>query len=99
MDEITLINLLNTICEKNGQLTWKLNCRYQEESDTSVMQVQLMHGYRGPSAGTITFLLETGKIIEGNHQGMVEFRKSTHLVDALLDILYYENNKLLTSLN
>lgn len=93
MDEITLINLLNKICEKNRKLTWKLNCKYHDGINTSIMQISLLKLPSNKQTGTISFRMETGKIIRGNHKGLVPFGQSTSLIDALLDILYYESTK------
>lgn len=93
MDEITLINLLNKICEKNGKLTWKLNCKYHDGINTSVMQISLIKVPSNKQTGTISFRMETGKVINGRHRGLVPFRRSTNLIDALLDILHYESTK------
>ena len=94
MDEITLINLLNKICEKNANLTWKLNCKYHDGVDTAIMQVTLFHSRSKRQVAQITFCLNTGKIMYGKHQSMVAFRRSTHLIDALLEILHYESYRI-----
>lgn len=93
MDEITLINLLNKICEKNGKLTWKLNCKYHDGINTSIMQICLLKSPSNQQTGTISFRMETGKVINGRHKGLVPFKRSSNLIDALLDILYYESSK------
>jgi len=95
MDEITLINILNKICEKNQSLTWKLNCKYHDGLKTSVMQINLITA-RDNSTCHISFHMDTGKIITGRHTGLVPFKRSGHLLDALLEILYYESSKALS---
>lgn len=99
MDEITLVNLLNKICEKNRELTWKLRCKYHDGIDTSIMQIQLLRGEAQVETSSITFRMETGQVIYGKHFGLVPFRKTMNLVDALLDILIYERNKRTLSSN
>ena len=89
MDEITLINLLNKICEKNSRLDWKLNCKYPDE-DACIMQLSLFERNENQRKGEITFKMDTGQVIQGKHSGLVAFHPSTTLVDALLEILHYE---------
>lgn len=89
MDEITLINLLNKICEKNTRLDWKLNCNYSDE-EICIMQLSLFERSQNRRKGEITFKLDTGQVITGKHSGLVAFGNSTSLVDALLEILHYE---------
>lgn len=93
MDEHTLINLLNKICEKNRTLTWKLNCKYHDGINTSIMQISLLKLPSNKQTGMISFRMETGKVIHATHKGLVPLQQSIHLVDALLDILYYESNQ------
>lgn len=99
MDEITLVNLLNEICEENHDLTWKLNCKYHDGIDTSIMQIHFLKTATNAETSRITFRMETGQVIYGKHSGLVPFRKATNLIDALLDILLYEKNKVSTSPN
>lgn len=99
MDEITLINLLNKICEKNPSLNWKLNCKYSEQQDVSLMDISLYEPLERKKKGFITFNMETGKIIEGRYTGVVPFSEKYLLVDALLDILHYESNRLVHTPN
>lgn len=93
MDEITLVNLLNKICGKNTDLTWKLNCKYYQEWDASIMQIHFLRSDTLLETSKITFRMETGQVIEGRHRGLMAFAKSTPLVDVLLDILIYESSK------
>ncbi|MBV6647822.1 MAG: hypothetical protein KI790_20350 [Cyclobacteriaceae bacterium] len=95
MDEITLINLLNKICEKNRRLSWKLNCKYHNGIDAAIMEIGLYEPKAKKKTGFITFRMETGQIIRGKHQGMSPFGRSANLVDALLEILYYESSRAL----
>lgn len=99
MDEITLVNLLNKICEKNSSLSWQINCKYTDGMDHSIMEVGLFDPDVNRKAGFITFQMETGKVIRGKHKGMVPFSNKTNLVDALLEILHYESNKYQEALN
>ncbi len=89
MNEITLINLLNKICEQNTRLNWKLNCKYPDE-EVCIMQLSLFERTQNLRKGEITFKLDTGQVITGKHSGLVAFSQSTSLVDALLEILHYE---------
>lgn len=98
MDEITLINLLNKICDKSGHLTWKLRCNYLDET-SPVMQVWLYGTQDHRTVSTIVFRMETGMVISGQHRGVVAFRHSTNLIDALLEILFFENSRSAVSLN
>lgn len=91
MDEVTLVNLLNKICEKNEDLTWKLNCKYSDGMGTSVMQLSLIQKATKKETATITFCMETGKISYGKYNGLIAFQPSTRLLDVLLDILHYES--------
>ncbi len=99
MDEITLINLLNKICDINPELSWQLNCKYHDGMQNSVMEVALFHPGEKNKAGLISFKMESGSIIRGNYRGMVPFNRKTCLTDALLEILHYEQSKLVSSLN
>lgn len=94
MDEITLVNLLNKICEKNHELTWKLNCKYHDELHTSVMQIHFLQSNNLAETTKITFKMETGQVIEGKHRGFLGFKQPTMLIDALLDILIYEVSRI-----
>lgn len=99
MDEITLVNLLNKICEKNSHLNWKLNCKYNDEEDRSIMQISLYNSRDDHKAGTVTFSMDTGTVIDGKYESLMPFNKQVQLVDALLDILNYENSKMMASVN
>ncbi len=99
MDEITLVNLLNKICEKNSYLNWKLNCKYNDGQDHSIMQISLFNSRDNHKAGSVTFSMDTGSVIEGKYESLMPFQPKVQLVDALLDILNYENSKVLTSVN
>jgi len=99
MDEITLVNLLNKICEKNQELTWKLKCKYSDGQSNSIMQVNLIQVNTHSEMSTITFKMETGQIIAGRHRGLLAFKKASHLVDALLDIMIFEGSKMNISEN
>ncbi|WP_421873674.1 hypothetical protein [Marinoscillum sp.] len=99
MDEITLVNLLNKICETNDDLTWKLNCQYDDGQNNSIMQVSFVRLSNKAEVSCISFQMETGKILQGRHLGMVTFHKSMLLTDVLLDILIYETSKLSISQN
>jgi len=99
MDEITLVNLLNKICEKNPHLTWNLTCRYNEELNQAIMETKLMDKESETSRGSIVFAMDTGNIIRGKYLGLFSFQPSTAMVDALLEILHYENCKKQLSLN
>ena len=99
MDEITLINLLNKICEVNATLSWQLTCKYQGESQNAIMEVGLFDPTNDNKIGFISFQMETGTIIEGRYKGMVPFERSNGLTDTLLDIYHYERSKSVNSLN
>lgn len=99
MDEITLVNLLNKICEANDDLTWKLNCQYDDGQNNSIMQVKFIRLSNNAEISCLSFRMETGQILQGRHSGMVNFQKSMLLTDALLDILIYESSKLQISQN
>lgn len=99
MDEITLVNLLNKICDANHDLSWKLNCQYDDGQNNSIMQIKFVRLSKKATISSITFQMETGKIIQGRYSGMVNFQKSMLLTDALLDILIYESSKLPISQN
>ncbi|HCX23478.1 MAG: hypothetical protein CMB80_13280 [Flammeovirgaceae bacterium] len=99
MDEITLVNLLNKICEANDDLTWKLNCQYDDGQNNSIMQVKFIRLSSKAEISCISFQMETGLIYQGRHSGMVNFQKAMLLTDVLLDILIYESSKLPISQN
>lgn len=99
MDEITLVNLLNKICDKNDDLTWKLNCQYEDGANHSIMKINLIRISSKAEISEITFQMETGQIITGQHLGLIPFKRSSQLVDALLDILIFESGKLAISPN
>jgi len=93
MDEITLVNLLNKICEKNRELTWRLKCKYHDGINPAVMQLCLLQTHSKAELSEITFSMETGQVIAGRHRGLIAFRRATNLIDALLDILIFEGSK------
>ena len=99
MDEITLVNLLNKICEKNPQLTWHLKCRHHEELDQAVMETKLMARDSEECRGFIMFAMESGSVIQGGYLGIFCFQSTTNMIDALLEILHYEHSKQQLSLN
>lgn len=99
MDEITLVNLLNKICEANDDLTWKLNCHYDDGLNNSIMQIKFFRLSKKSEISCISFQMETGKILQGRYTGMVRFEKSMLLTDVLLDILIYESSRLPISQN
>ncbi|MEP0365353.1 MAG: hypothetical protein ABJN36_07720 [Cyclobacteriaceae bacterium] len=99
MDEITLVNLLNKICEHTGSLDWKLNCNYHEETDASVMQVVLFDRSSHKAHGQLTFMMETASVIAGKYKSLMPFNKRANVVDALLDILHYESTTRIPSYN
>jgi hypothetical protein len=99
MDEITLINLLNKICEKNNLLRWQLTCKYSDGMEYSVMEVILFDPKNEKKVGFINFQMENGRVIRGKYKGMVPFSHNSNLVDALLEILYYESTKFAEVLN
>ena len=99
MDEITLVNLLNKICEINRELTWKLSCKHHDGMHQSQMQICLLRASNEDEVGTVIFEMNNGLVEYGHHQGMTSFRKAAHLLDVLLDIIIYETNKTLVSDN
>ena len=99
MDEITLINILNKICEKNPNLTWKLECKYNDQNEKAIMQTKILDRVLGKISGNIVFHMDSGKVLSGRYKGMLPFRKASLLTDALLEILHYETSLKLTSVN
>ncbi len=99
MDEITLINLLNKICDKNPLVSWQLNCKYHDAAQDAIMEIGLFNPENSQQHGNIVFKMGSGKLISGKYKGMVPFQSQSNLTDILLDILYYENSKLLQSAN
>ena len=84
MDEITLINLLNEICDKNTHLTWSLSCKFQDGSQNSIMEIDLYQNEKDKNAGSILFKMESWQVIQGRYRSMMPFREKTSVVDALL---------------
>jgi hypothetical protein len=99
MDEITLVNLLNKICEHTGTLDWKLNCTYHEETDISVMQVVLFDRSNHVPYGQLAFVMETACVIGGKYKSLMPFARQANVVDVLLDILHYESATRIPSYN
>jgi hypothetical protein len=99
MDEITLVNLLNKICEDTDSLDWKLNCNYLEGMDASVMEVVIFDRANHKKHGELTFQLETAAVIAGKYKSLMPFSKKVDVVDALLDILHYEKTTRIPSYN
>ncbi len=99
MDEITLVNLLNKICEYTDSLDWKLNCNYLESMDASVMEVVLFDRANKKKHGELTFQMETSSVIAGKYKSLMPFTKKADVVDALLDILHYETTTRVLSYN
>ncbi len=90
MDEITLVNLLDRICEKNGTICWKITCKYSDGAKNAIMEVQIFDKETKIKKGSLIFDQLTGKIIRGEYQDMNRFKKRTQLIDSLLEILYFE---------
>jgi hypothetical protein len=99
MNEITLVNLLNKICEKNEDLLWKLNCKYSDGREHTFMEVEFHYQQTNQKAGFVLFNMENAKVIRGKHRGMIPFSNKMMLMDVLLDILHYESQQLAPSLN
>ncbi|MDH5610552.1 MAG: hypothetical protein OEY56_13825 [Cyclobacteriaceae bacterium] len=91
MDEITMINLLNEICSKNPPLFWKINCKYHDGLDKSIMEIALFDPGRKVRSGYILFEMDESKILQGRYRSMVPFQPNTNLIDALLEILQFES--------
>lgn len=99
MDEITLVNLLNKICECADCLDWKLNCTYHDGIDASIMQVVLFDRIDHKKHGYLTFRMETASVIGGKYKSLVPFTGKPNVIDALLDILHYETATKIPSYN
>lgn len=99
MDEITLINLLNKICEYAPRLDWKLNCDYNDGLSTTVMQAVLFDKHSKKKWGSLHFRMETAMVIGGHYKGLLPFSKKLNVVDALLEILHYETTTQIPSYN
>lgn len=93
MDEITLINLLNRICEKSSHLSWQINCKYTNVPEETLMEVGFSDKTLNKKVGNILFHLDTGKVLEGFYRSMVPAEAGVSLTDVLLEILYFENTK------
>jgi len=94
VDEITLINLLNKICDTKEGLSWSLSCKFHQDSGNSIMEIDLYDADFHKSVGSIQFSMETGKVIQGRHKSMVPFSERTSITDALLEIVYYESQRM-----
>lgn len=99
MDEVTLVNLLNKICECADSLDWKLNCTYHDGLDASIMQVELFDRGDFKKRGYLTFRMETSAVIGGKYKGLVPFTGKSNVIDVLLDILHYESTTTIPSYN
>ncbi len=99
MDEITLINLLNKICDHTPKLDWKLNCDYNDGLNTTVMQAVLFDKQSRKKQGSLVFRMETAMVIGGKYKGLMPFSTKLNVVDALLEILHYETTTRIPSYN
>jgi hypothetical protein len=99
MDEITLVNILNKICETNQHLSWQLNCKYHTAQDASVMEIRIFETQNKSKVGWIIFAMDSGRIHKGKYRSMVPFDESTNLIDALLEVLHFEASWLEPALN
>jgi hypothetical protein len=99
MDEITLVNLLNKICEHAPRLDWKLNCDYNDGNKTTIMKAILFDKSSRKRKGALIFRLETAMIISGTYKSLMPFSQKVTVVDALLDILHYETTTTIPSYN
>ncbi len=88
MDEITLVNLLNKICEKDATLKWNLSCKYHDGLDSSIMQIGLTDQHTR-SCSKLTFHMASGKLLSGKFKNIDRFQRDTEITDALLDILSF----------
>ena len=98
MDEITLINLLNKLCDRE-RLTWKIGCKYQDGMDHSILQISILNQESGGEQTRIVFRIETGQVLFGHHKGVIKFSSSTKVIDALLDIMIFEDAAMSCSAN
>lgn len=92
MNEITLVELLNKICEKNKSLTWKLTCKYANNMGETWMEILIYYIHENRNKGTIIFGMERGTVSQARYTGMGALIPGTQITDVLLDILYYEGN-------
>lgn len=99
MDEITLVNLLNKICEHTDTLDWKLNCSFDDGMDTSIMHVELFERTNHKKHGYLAFRMDTATMIKGKYKKLMPFNGTSSVVDALLDILHYETATRVPSYN
>ncbi|WP_258103108.1 hypothetical protein [Marinoscillum sp. MHG1-6] len=99
MDEITLVNLLNKICEHSDTLDWRLNCTYDDGLSTSIMKIVLFDRGNQKKYGYLAFRMETATMIAGKYKQLMPFKGRGSVVDALLDILHYETATKLPSYN
>lgn len=88
MDQMTAQNILSMICEKAGNLSWKIKCQYADGINPSIMKVSFLESLTKKRKGEIVFELQTGKVLRGHFKNGLSFEKGILLTDALLEILH-----------
>ena len=80
-------DLLKKLTEVRSSLTWRINNTYADGIDHTVLEILLFE--TNQQTGRIAFQLEDGHVINYRYKDL-EKRKPIHIVDMLLDVLYYE---------
>ena len=100
MDEITLINILNTLSKYNPRLNWALNCAYSNGMDQSFMEIKVIDRYldrlnSSKIRGKILFDMDSGEVVKVIYHGLSKPRMPLQITDMLLDILSLERRNAL----
>lgn len=91
MDEITLTNILNVISNKNPNINWRINCKYDNGEGKTLMEIKFVESYPERVKGRVTYDHFSGDVLRYKYTGFEESNSHVNIVDMLLDIMNHEN--------
>ncbi|MCR9249645.1 MAG: hypothetical protein NXI20_04445 [bacterium] len=91
MDEISIVNLLNTIKSKTSSFQWQLTCKYDNGKGVTVMEITFFDQRTNGNFGKVIYKNTSGEVIQGNYKNLPPFEKGMGVMDAILDIMNFEN--------
>ncbi len=94
INERTINDLLKNIRNKVPSLRWDLVCRYHNGNELAIMELRLYKVSMTRNIGRFTYHNPTGKIIRGRYGEKLRFNNQSNMLDALLDILSLELNRM-----
>ncbi len=90
MDEIAIVNLLNTIKDKTTSFHWQLTCKYDNGKGVTVMEIVFYDPGTNGNFGNLIYKNESGEVVQGKYKTLPAFEKGMIITDAILDIMNFE---------